>query len=136
QLLRAHDALVRGAVSECGGVEVEQEGDAFMLAFSGARGAVECAVAIQRALDDDGGLRVRIGLNTGDVIVEGDRYFGRTVFVAARVAEQAAGGEILASELTRALVADGTGDRFVERGEYELKGLRGSHRLYEVLWRA
>src|SRR5205823_13565322 len=133
QLLRAHDALVRGAVSECGGVEVEQEGDAFMLAFSGARGAVECAVAIQRALDDDGSLRVRIGLNTGNVIVEGDRYFGRTVYVAARVAEQAAGGEILASELTRTLVADGCA-RFVERGEFELKGLRGQHRLYEVLW--
>jgi class 3 adenylate cyclase len=105
-----------------------------MLAFSGARRAVDCAVAIQRALSE-GALRVRIGLNTGDVISEGDRYFGRTVFVASRVAQQARGGEILASELTKALVADAIGGRFLDRGEHELKGLRGHHRLYEVIWR-
>jgi DNA-binding NarL/FixJ family response regulator len=131
-LLRGHDALVRGALAECGGLEVEQEGDAFMLAFAGARPAVDCAVAIQRALEG-GEVQVRIGLNTGDVIDDGDRYFGRTVFVAARVTEQARGGEILSSEVTKALAAECC-ERFVDRGEFELKGLRGKHRLYEVPW--
>jgi DNA-binding CsgD family transcriptional regulator len=109
-----------------------------MLAFSSARRAVGCAVAIQQDLRAREArlpdVRVRIGLNTGDVIAEEDRYFGRAVFVASRVAGHANGGEILVSELTKALV-DGSGElRFRDRGEHLLKGLRGSHRLYEVEW--
>jgi class 3 adenylate cyclase len=49
------------------------------------------------------------------------------------VAETACGGEILVSELTRRLADDGTLE-FRERGQHELKGLRGEHVLYEVAW--
>jgi class 3 adenylate cyclase len=78
---------------------------------------------------------VRAGLNTGEVVAEGDRYFGRTVFVASRVAARAAGGQVLVSDLTRALVGDADGLRFRDAGEHRLKGLTGRHRLYEVEWR-
>jgi DNA-binding CsgD family transcriptional regulator len=119
-------------------LEVDQDGDAFMLAFSSARRAVGCAVAIQQDLAAREArlpdVRVRIGLNTGDVIAEEDRYFGRAVFLASRVAGQANGGEILVSELTKALVDSSSELRFRDRGEHLLKGLRGTHRLYEVEW--
>ncbi len=133
-VFRDHDALVREVVEAHGGVEVEHEGDAFMLAFSGARPAVQCAVAIQRVLAEHP-LHVRIGLNTGDVIAEEAAYFGRTVFLASRVAQQARGGEILVSELTKALAGDLPGIRLRDRGEHELKGLSGRHLLHEVEWR-
>jgi class 3 adenylate cyclase len=137
-IFREHDELIRGAAADHGGLEVDNDGDAFMLAFSSARRAVHCSVAIQRGLAgrpaDASPLRVRIGLNTGDVIAEEDRYFGRAVFVASRVASQAGGGEILVSELTKSLV-DGSGElRFRDRGRHPLKGLTGLHRLFEVDW--
>lgn len=134
QLFRAHDGIVRRVLERWDGLEVEKEGDAFMLAFSSARGAVRCATEIQRALTDDGPseVTVRIGLNTGDVIAEEDRYFGKAVFVASRIARKAAGREILVSEVTRQLAADG--GRFRDRGEHVLKGLKGRHRLFEVEW--
>jgi DNA-binding NarL/FixJ family response regulator len=135
EVFREHDRVVRETVVSHGGCEVEREGDAFMLAFSGARRAVLCAGALQRALEGSGlAVRIRAGLNTGDVISEGDGYFGRAVFVASRVAGAAAGGEVLVSELTRALAGD-EGIRFVDRGIHRLKGLKGEHRLYAVDWR-
>jgi DNA-binding NarL/FixJ family response regulator len=136
EIFLEHDRLVREALDRAGGVEVEREGDKFMLAFSSARSAVRCAVEIQRALERHAvPLRVRAGLNTGDVIAEERGYFGRAVFVASRVTDAAAGGEILVSEVTRRL-ADADGLEFQERGPHELKGLKGSHRLFEVVWRA
>jgi DNA-binding NarL/FixJ family response regulator len=133
ELFREHDALVRGLLDTHAGTEVEKEGDAFMLAFSGARPAVQCACAIQRAFADHP-LSVRMGINTGDVVAEDDRYFGRTIYLAARVSGQARGGEILVSDLTRALVGDLSGVGFADRGSHELKGLAGRHRLWEVEW--
>ena len=134
ELFREHEAIVRKAVGTCGGTEVEQEGDSFMLVFPSARSAVRCATEIQRRLAETGPpeIALRIGLNTGDVISEGDRYFGKAIFVAARIAATAAGGEILVSELTRALASDDA--RFSERGAHVLKGLKGEHRLFEVEW--
>ena len=134
KLFLDHDALVRSFVERHGGTEVEKEGDSFMLAFAGARPAVECACAIQRAFERHP-LRVRMGLNTGDVVAEDDHYFGRTVYLAARVSALAQGGEILVSDLTRALAGDVALVRFTDRGEHELKGLAGRHRVWEVEWR-
>lgn len=133
-LFRDHDALVRSLLEQHAGTEVEKEGDSFMLAFSGARAAVRCASAIQRALSQHP-IRVRMGVNTGDVVAEDDRYFGRTVYLAARVAGLAQGRQILVSDITRALVGDLPEVRFAERGDHQLKGLVGRHRLWEVEWR-
>jgi DNA-binding NarL/FixJ family response regulator len=134
EVFRAHDAIVRDAVERGDGTEVEREGDAFMIAFSSARRAVESSIEIQRSIArSEVPLRVRAGLNTGEVVAEERGYFGRAVFVASRVAGMAAGGEILVSELTRSLV-DADGIRFRDRGAHTLKGLKGTHRLYEVEW--
>lgn len=134
EIFRAHDRVVRESVEKGGGVEVEREGDAFMLAFSSARRAILCSIDLQRAFDRSGlPVRIRAGLHTGEVIAEEHGYFGRAVFVASRVSGAAAGGEILVSELTRNLAGD-DGVSFRDRGVHRLKGLKEEHRLYEVPW--
>jgi class 3 adenylate cyclase len=92
---------------------------------------VQCACAIQRSLAAHP-IRVRMGINTGDVVSEDDRYFGRTVYLAARVSALADGRQILVSDVTRSLVGDFPEVRFTDRGEHELKGLSGRHRLWGV----
>ena len=135
EIFREHGRIIRTVAADWGGTEVEAAGDAFLLAFSSARRAVRCAAEIQRELERSGPpeIAVRIGLNTGDVIAEDDRYFGRAVFVASRIASMAVGREILVSDITRSLANDGV--RFRDRGPHVLKGLKGEHRLFEVEWR-
>ncbi len=79
-------------------------------------------------------IKVRIGLNAGEPIAEDDDLFGTAVNLAARIAGQAKGGEILASNVVRELVA-GKEFLFADRGETALKGFEDPVRLYEVRWR-
>ena len=150
-MLRVHDAIVRRQTEAHGGVEVKAMGDGFMLTFASALGAVASAVAVQRELEaynnersalDTGSdeaarfmLAVRIGLGVGEPMRENEDLFGMSVIEASRISAQAQGGQILTSEIVRALVA-GTGEfSFKEAGTFELKGFSGDRVLYEVLWR-
>src|SRR5438128_12409338 len=90
--LRRHDEVVRQVLKQHGGIEVERAGDAFMLAFRFPTRAVGFALALHGRLSGDGDLRVRVGMDTGEVIREEKGYFGRTVFRAARIAELGHGG--------------------------------------------
>jgi class 3 adenylate cyclase len=80
-------------------------------------------------------IRVRIGLHTGEAIKEGADFFGKHVNLAARIAGQASGGEILVSSLLKELTDSGGDIPFGEEREVELKGLAGSHRVFTVAWR-
>ncbi len=139
ELLFGYHALVRDIVERHGGFEVKQTGDGFMVVFSNPTRAVQCAVGIKRAalcgsLEHEGRLlRVRMGLNSGDAIREGDDFFGHTVNIASRIANRAEGGQVLASEATRVLAGQVDGARFVDIGRRRLRGLRRRHRLFEVL---
>ena len=138
-VLRNHERIVREALRAHGGAEVKAMGDGFMASFSSATRALECAVAMQRAFAAHSEsakepIRVRIGLNAGEPIAEEADLFGTAVNMAARIAAQAAGGEILASDVVRQLVA-GKGFLFADRGEVELRGFEEPMRLYEVRWR-
>lgn len=141
-VLGKHNDIVRHLVRAEGGVEVKAQGDGFMLAFTSARRALNCAISVQRAIasmgegDIDQAIRVRFGAHTGEVIVgdDGD-LFGHHVNVAARIADQAIGGEILVSSLVKEIV-EARGDlRFGEPRAVALKGLDGQWRLHPVLWR-
>ena len=73
-------------------------------------------------------------MHTGEVIREGDDFFGKHVNLAARIASQANGGEVLASSLLKELTESDGEIAFGEGREVELKGLSGKHRVYEVVW--
>lgn len=137
QALQEHNDLVREAIERHAGQEVKTIGDSFMVAFGSARRAVECAIAVQRALADsaaDPPVRVRIGLNVGEAIAEGGDYFGASVDAAARIMSAASGGEILISDTVRAVISGGEELKLKDRGKVELKGFAEPWQLYEVEW--
>ncbi len=140
EVLRDHNSLFRGQLARHEGYEVKSQGDGFMLAFPDPREALDCAIAVQRALatreehTDREPLRVRMGLHTGEVIAEEGDFFGKNVILAARIAAQACGGEILVSEQMRKVAAADGELCFDEGRELELKGLAGTHTVYRADW--
>ena len=139
ELLRAHHAIVREQVHQHGGFEVKAQGDGFMIAFPSARRAVQCARAIQRAIDAELGdhadapIRLRIGLHTGEAIKEETDFYGKNIVLAARIADRAAGGEILASSVVKQLTESAGDLHFENERELELDGLAGTHTVYRVV---
>jgi class 3 adenylate cyclase/ketosteroid isomerase-like protein len=139
-LLRFHNSLVREQATEHGCYEVKSQGDGFMFASQSARRALQCAIGIQRAFAEHNEtaaepISVRIGLHTGEVLKDADDFFGKHVILASRIAGEARGGEILVSSLFKELT-ESVGDvAFSEPRTVELKGLAGTHRVHELLWR-
>jgi hypothetical protein len=135
-----------GSTVSAHGSEVKAEGGGFMLAFGSARRALQCAVDVQRAFAEYNAARpepvegraevikVRIGLHTGEAIKETDDFYGKNVILAARIAAQARGGEILVSSLLKELTESAGDIGFGEGREVKLKGLAGRHRVFEVGW--
>jgi len=139
EVLRAHNAVVRAALTTHGGSETKHTGDGIMASFPLASSAVACAIAIQRALVDHAAepgqapLRVRIGLNAGEPVAEDQDLFGTAVQLARRICDAARAGEILASEVVRAL-SEGKEFVFADQGRRALKGFDQPVRLYRVEW--
>jgi class 3 adenylate cyclase len=139
ELLRIHNRLVRDQVQACQGFEVKSQGDGFMIAFPSARRAIECARAIQQAVASelgdhpDGAIRLRIGLHTGEALREASDFYGKNVVVAARIADEARGGEILASAVVKQLTESAGDVSFEDAREVELSGLAGKHAVYKVV---
>ena len=112
---------VRERVEAYDGNLVKSTGDGFLLTFSSPRQAVSFTLASQRALA--GSLpRVRVGINTGEVIAADADPLGAAVNAAARIAGRAGGGEVLVSDVVRQLVGTVPAVRFVDRGRCRLKG--------------
>jgi class 3 adenylate cyclase len=140
EVLRRHNEILRRCVVNHGGTVVKSQGDGFMVAFQSARRAVLCAISIQRAMEDyrkahpEEDLRLRIGLHTGEVIREADDVFGRNVIMAARIAGEAQGDEILVSSLVKELTDSGGDLGFDGEREVPLKGITRPCRVYTVEW--
>jgi class 3 adenylate cyclase len=105
RMLAWHDEALRTLFARAGGEVVNSTGDGFFVAFESSRVAIECAVAIQRALDDHrrtSGFAppVRIGLHAANATQRGHDYSGMGVHLAARIAGLAQGGEVVASAET------------------------------------
>jgi adenylate cyclase len=138
RLIGEHDKLVRRLVKQRSGHVVKSQGDGFMIAFAHAEQAVRCGIDMQDALHRDAqhkrrnGIRVRIGVHVGRSVRRGDDLFGRNVAMAARVAAEACGGEVLVSDAVRDALS-GCDDLAFDGGrDAELKGFAGTHRLYAV----
>jgi class 3 adenylate cyclase len=140
EILHAHNTIVRDALKGHGGGEIKHTGDGIMASFPSASGALECAVAIQRAVAShveehpELPLRVYIGMNAGEPISEEGDLFGTSVDLAKRICDQCEPGEILVSDVVRQLAA-GKEFLFADRGETALRGFEDPVRLYEVRWR-
>ena len=135
-----HFGLLRDVAVAHSGQEVKNLGDGLMVAFPSAVNAVSCAIGMQQAVhrynarQGDDRLRVRVGLNVGEPIRDEDDYFGTPVVVAKRLCDHAEGGQILASELLRALVGSRGSFGFRTCGAIALKGLSESLPACEIVW--
>jgi class 3 adenylate cyclase len=138
EVLHEHNDIIRSHVAVHAGFEVKSQGDGFMIAFPSAKGALRCAIDIQRALDarspDQLRLRVRIGLHTGEPVRDADDFYGKAVVLAARIASEARGAEILASSLVRELTESSGEFVFETPTEAELRGLSGIYQLSAIRW--
>jgi class 3 adenylate cyclase len=117
----------RAVLDRFGGREVDTTGDGMLATFDGPAKAIHCAAALRRCAEEHD-VQIRVGVHVGEVELVGADVRGITVHEAARVMAAAAPGEILVSELTRAL-AGAAGLRFEDRGTHELKGLDGEWKL-------
>jgi class 3 adenylate cyclase len=148
QLVREQDAIVRSHIEAYGGDVVKTQGDGFMVAFKATRGAILCAIAIQRSVAqknrNQSGPRIAIGIgiNTGEPIRQEDGdYIGGTVNLASRICAAAGPGQILVAESTRYVAgrielrrSDGGVVEYIDRGLQPLKGFPEPKRLFEVTW--
>ena len=141
QVLAEHRQLVRAAIAEQAGHEIDTQGDAFFVAFASAKQAVLCALAVQRALaahewPAGASVRVRMGIHTGQAIPADGAYTGLAVHRAARICAAARGGQVLLSQATQTLIEDEEetelGFTLTELGERQLKDLDRPVRLFEL----
>jgi YVTN family beta-propeller protein len=137
-VLAEHQQILRQAVEEQGGREIDNQGEAFFFAFASANSALGAAVHAQRALaahewTNGNEVRVRMGLHTGEPAVGGERYVGLGVHRAARIGAVGHGGQVLLSNATRELVdREPTGVSMRDLGSYRLKDIDHFERLYQL----
>src|SRR4051812_43223700 len=134
-----HDAILRTAIQDDGGRVVDTAGDGFFAVFPTARGAVSAAVRAQRDLatahwPDGVAVAVRMGVHTGEAVLDDSHYVGLDVHRAARIAAAGHGGQVLVSDATRALVCDAlpSGASLSDLGVHRLQELTPPAKLYPL----
>jgi DNA-binding NarL/FixJ family response regulator len=130
-LRREHFDTLRRAITAHGGSEVKSTGDGLMVTFTSAVAAVRCAVDMQRTSE----LEVRVGLDAGEPLQEGDDLYGTSVIVASRLCDAAEPGEILASEIVARIAGPRIDQAVHAAGTMKLRGLDERVPATRVLWR-
>ncbi len=140
-LVRRYRDVVRRALVDHGGKEVDRAGDGFLTSFDSAYAAVMCAIAIQRELGADNVqrangvlLNARMGIGAGEPVRDGDALFGSTVNLTSRICDCAEPGQIIAARVVRELCL-GKDVAFKSLGSMMLKGFDDSTDLELVEWR-
>ena len=131
ELLLAHNTRLREVIGAFRGREVTTTGDGFLVVFDGATNAVRCGAAMVRTARQLG-VRIRVGIHTGEVEFIAQNVRGVAVHAAARVLAAAGADEVVVSDTTRDLV-EGSGLAFEDAGRHELKGLSGERALYRLV---
>lgn len=127
--LAGHRDAVREAFGRYGGYEVDNQGDSFFYAFPSATSAVSAVEGAMAALDG-GPISIRVGIHTGEPILDPPKYVGLDVHTAARVMASGHGGQVVLSRSTRELLDDSLD--LCDLGEHRLKDLSGPQRLYQL----
>jgi class 3 adenylate cyclase len=140
EVMLTHHATVRRVAETHGGVEVDVQGDGFLLAFARPEQALRGAIALQEAFaahaaaHPEQPIRVRIGIHTGEALKAGERFFGTTVLFATGMAAQARGGEIVVSARLRELVQAHLPVRFEGERLFIPPGVARALRVHRVAW--
>lgn len=137
--VRAHNNAVRSAIQAYKGHEVKHTGDGIMATFPDPPSAVAACIKMQREIaahnmqNPSMEVNVRIGINAGEAVQEENDFFGAAVQMTARICDKATTGNIWVSQ---AVVDACKGQRigFIPRGGFDMKGIQGSKRLFEVGW--
>jgi len=131
--------LIDAALDQHGGTLIGTAGDAVLATFTSVTGGLAAAIAMQRAMAErnegvpaDEQLLFRIGLNLGDVIVDGDDIFGTGVNVAARLEALAEPGGIAVAGAVRDQVVGKVDVAFTDRGLCHVKNIADPIRVYAV----
>lgn len=141
-LLRAYRRIVRARVAQARGAEIKTEGDSFFVAFPTGRDALACAIAIFHDAEQHSAaseflpIRLGAGLHAGEPVAQDRGYVGSAVNIAARLAQNAAAGELLISETVRGLLRTSGLPPLAERMDIVLKGVADAPRAWSVDWRA
>jgi TolB-like protein len=137
--LREHRVVTDALVAKHGGRIVKTTGDGVLLEFSSVVDAVECAVAVQAVMDQrnkgvsvDRRMLFRIGINLGDILIEGDDILGDGVNIAARLEGIAEPGSIYISSSAYDQVRGKVAVEFADLGEQTLKNIAGPIHAYAV----
>jgi class 3 adenylate cyclase len=130
ELLERHHAIVRRELARFRGRELDTAGDGFFASFDGPARAVQAAAALREPLGAIG-LEIRAGLHTGEFEVSDGKIVGISVSIGARISSLAGPGEVLVSSTVKDLVA-GSGLRFEDRGERQLKGVPEMWHLFAL----
>ena len=139
QVVRVHNRIVRDALNRFTGKEIKHTGDGIMASFAITSNGVEAAIFIQgeAAKHNQGNLdlplHLKVGINAGEPIAEEDDLFGTTVQVAARTVDKAKSEQIFVTEIVHGICA-GKGLKFINRGQFEMKGVAEPITLFEAVW--
>jgi TolB-like protein/class 3 adenylate cyclase len=140
RVLRGHRAVSDALVAKHGGRIVKTTGDGVLIEFPSVVDAVECAVAVQAVMaerndgvPEDRRMLFRIGINLGDILIEGDDILGDGVNIAARLEGIAEPGGICISSSTYDHVHGKVAVEFTDLGERELKNIARPIRAYAVV---
>lgn len=132
ELLEQYQAVVRVALANAGGEEMDSAGDGVFAVFTDPTAAVDFACSIGRIVEPLR-LRVRVGVHTGTCWVAGEKCSGLTVSIGARIVARAEPEDVLVSAAVRKGLLDDPRFEFLERGEAELKGVPGRFSLYSAV---
>ena len=137
ELIESYRRIVRAEIAKHEGAEIKTEGDSFYVVFSGTRAAVNAALAILREADrysahrPERPMRVGIGVHAGEPVPHEGQYVGSVVIIAARLAQTAAGGELLVTDVVRGLLPRDSNTQMEERA-VSLKGIAHPPLVYAV----
>jgi len=140
EVVRAHNQIIREALTMYQGTEVKHMGDGIMAVFQSVPNSVQAAIHMQNGIEaycqttTDRQFRCRIGINAGEPIRDGQDYFGTPVQLAARVMSKAESDEIAVSHIVQTMYP-GKDISFKNVGSFDLKGFDEPMVIYHVIYR-
>lgn len=132
RILKEHEAVVQPIVENYGGRIIKNLGDSFLIMFQAATDALRAALDVQEQVTAEGGISIRLALNTGDVEeIDGDA-FGEAVNLASRISGKTPAGEIWFGPATL-LCMNQAEIPWESVGRFRLKGIPGEQELFRAV---